>query len=333
MPHLTPTLTVAFLTNRKACCIQWFLDSLKREIATSGRGLDISLVIVDYWADIPGRHEEMMAWAQEVFLGHNHGDNKPIIYSHTHVPPKPCVWQGSNRLTKEDWFAASNARNTALCHSMDGFIAYVDDLSVLLPGWLNSVRDAMSNNYIVCGAYRKVKNLVVKNGEVKSYAPFSDDNRLQYAHNDLTPCGGNWLYGCSVAGPVESFLSVNGWPEDLCDGMGFEDCCMGMVLANAGHQLVYDRRMMTYESEEHHHIPGAQFRKEDWHIVDGKPVKGGNGATDKSHAVLNIAMASKRFPNSYDIRELRAKVLAGEPFPIQTTPRHEWFTKQPLEEL
>jgi hypothetical protein len=324
-------LTIAYMTNRKDCCIQWFFDSLRREIKHHGAELDYSIVIVDYWANEPLRKEQFKDWSK------THWQNFHCDGYH-HVTPKPSVWQGPHRLTKEDWFSASNARNTALCLAEDfgkgGAIVYVDDLSVLLPGWLSSVRDAMSNNYIVCGAYRKVKNLVVENGDVKSFTQFSDDNRLQYAHNDLTPCGGNWLYGCSVAGPVESFLSVNGWPEDLCDGMGFEDCCMGMVLANAGHQLIYDRRMMTYESEEHHHIPGAQFRKEDWHIgSDGKPVKGGNGATDKSHAVLNIAMASKRFPNSYDIRELRAKVLAGESFPIPQSPRHEWFTKQPLEEL
>lgn len=300
-------LTIVYLTSRKEPKFEWFRDSFAREFSDT---IPHKLVVVNF-----NCREE---WASGGFC---------------QVAPKPSVWQGPHRLTKEDYFAASNARNTGLCLAPDGFIAYVDDLSVLMPGWFQAIKDAMAGNYIACGAYRKVKKLVVENGEVKSYEPFSDDNRLAHVTEDVTPCGGNWLYGCSVAGPVEAFLSVNGWPEDLCDGMGFEDCCMGIVLANAGWQLKYDRRMMTLESEEHHHGEGACFKKDDWHFEDGKPVRGGNGRDDKSHAVLNIAYASKRFPNSFDIRELRAKTLAGEPFPVAQNPQHEWYTKIPLNDL
>lgn len=306
-------LTIAYMTSRKDPKSQWFFDSLAREIKD---GPLPKVVVIDFYSD-KSRYEHGLGYVGQC----------------VNTPPKPSVWQGTHRLTSVDHFAAANARNTALCLAPDGFIAFVDDLSVLQPGWYQAIKDAMAGNYIACGAYRKVKKLVVENGEVKSYEPFSDDNRLSLVSQDVTPCGGNWLYGCSVAGPVEAFLSVNGWPEDLCDGMGFEDCCMGIVLANAGWQLKYDRRMMTFESEEHHHGEGAAFKKDDYHFENGKPVRGGNGGTDKSHAVLNIAYQSKRFPNSFDIRELRAKTLVGEPFPIMKSPEHEWFTSIPLKDL
>lgn len=300
-------LTIAYLTSRKDPKFQWFIDSLRREL--NGEPIP-RVVMVDYYAEqrapIPG-----------------------VIRAF----PKPSVWQGKHRLTKEDYFAASNARNTALCYAPDGWIAYVDDLSVLMPGWMNCIKEAMAGNYIVCGSYRKVKKLVVENGEVKSFEPFADDNRLSAVREDVTVCGGNWMYGCSVAGPVEAFLSVNGWPEDLCDGMGFEDCVMGIVLRNAGWDMRYDRRMMTLESEEHHHGEGAAFRKDDWHWEGDKPVRGGNGRDDKSHAVLNIAYQSKRFPNSVDIRAMRHEVLAGGEFPVMQNPAHEWYSKTPLCDL
>lgn len=306
-PAFSMQLTIAYLTSRKDPKYSWFLSSLCRQL--DGEEMP-RIVMVDY--HVSGKSEV----------------GRTII-----TPPKPSVWQGPHRLTKEDYFAASNARNTALCYAPDGWIAYVDDLSVLMPGWLNCIKEAMAGNYIVCGSYRKVKKLVVENGEVKSFDPFSDDNRLAQTKQDVMPCGGNWMYGCSVAGPVEAFLTVNGWPEDLCDGMGFEDCVMGIAMRNAGFDMRYDRRMMTLESEEHHHGEGAAFRKDDWHFENGVPVRGGNGRDDKSHAVLNIAYQSKRFPNSYDIRELRASILAGGEFPIQKTPEHEWYSKLPLAEL
>ena len=253
-----------------------------------------------------------------------------------HVPPMPCVWSGPHRLTKQNWFSVSNARNTALCLAPGPFIAFVDDLSVLLPGWLDAALEA--RDYIGAGAYSKVKDLVVEDGLVKSFTPYPSgvDSRLGVVKNEVQEIDGGGLFGCSLAGPIEAFLSVNGWPSDLCDSLGFEDCITGIVLQNAGWKIKYDKRMMTYESEELHHV-GEVFRKEDWHKNEaGEFVTGGNGKDDKSHSVLNIARQSKNFPNSFGeggIRELRRRVLAGEPFPIPQSPDREWYSGKLLSEL
>lgn len=280
---------------------------------------NVSVVIVDFY------HSERPMLAQK--FGH----------TVTHVPPQPSVWQGEHRLTKDNWFAAANTRSTALCLAPDGWILYFDDLSVLMPGYIQAVKDAIAGNYIACGAYRKVKDLIVENGEVKSFTPFpaGEDNRLKHVTQDVTPCAGQWLYGCSLAAPVEALLNVNSWPVDLCDGHGFEDVCMGIVLKNAGYDMRYCRKMMTYESEEDHHKEPAFIRK-DFHWDKGVVVEGGNGSTDKSHSALNVALNSKYFPNSFGeggIRALRQKILAGGEFPIPKTPDREWFTKIPLSDL
>lgn len=307
-------LTLAYVTNRKEPCIEWWFRSLDREL--NGDYTGVQIVVVDFWAEEPRPHCFAQLCRHDIW----------------HVAPKPTPWQGPHRLTKENWFAAANQRNTALCLAPDGWIAYCDDLSVLLPGWLSRVQRAIKGNYLVFGAYKKMRGMVVENGAVKSATEHAADNRLKQC-SDVTPCGGNWLYGCSLAAPVDALLSVNGWPEDLCDGLGFEDCCMGIALKNAGHDLRYDPHMMTYESEELHYVEPA-FRKEDWHFRGGLPVKGGSGGDDKSHAALNIAMQSKWFPNSVgNMREVRQKVLEGEPFPVNQNPRHDWFTKVPLGEL
>lgn len=301
-------LTIAYMTNRKEPKIEWFFDSLHREL--SGNYENIRVVLVDF---------EVAKYGRQLKSPHEIKDY--IITS-----PKPTVWQGSFRLTKENYFAASNARNTAICLAPDGWICFVDDLSVLLPGWFNCVKEAMEKNYIVLGAYKKVKNLVVEDGEVKSFAehPAGNDPRIGNLACAI-PCQPNWLFGCSLAAPVEAFLQINGWPEAACDGMGYEDCVTGIVLSKRGYEFRYDRRMMTYESEEHHYLEKPFIRSDP-----------GVSPNDKSHAMLKMLENAKWFDNDFGmptLRDLRAHVLNGGQFPVRLNPQHEWFTKKPLSEL
>src|SRR5438309_7276872 len=99
--------TIAYMTARRDCRVEWFRDSLARQILPTD---DIQVVIVDFF------HTERR-WS--------------ILEGWLHVPPKPTVWQGPHRLTNKDFFAPSNARNTALCYATGSHIAYVDDLSLL----------------------------------------------------------------------------------------------------------------------------------------------------------------------------------------------------------
>src|SRR6185312_8838914 len=113
------------------------------------------------------------------------------------------------------------------------YIAYADDLSVLMPGWLNAVREAMAGGYIAFGAYKKVKHLIVEDGIVVSCEEHQGgiDSRWPKGADHPIPCDGEWLYGCSLAGPLEAFLTINGWDEN-CDacGIGSEDTMCGIRL-------------------------------------------------------------------------------------------------------
>lgn len=305
-------LTIAYMTNRKEPHIDWFFDSLHRELGGNYEG--ISIVIVDFYH--PNAFQKWKSPEESKVLG----------FTITSTLPKPNVWQGEHRLTKENYFAASNARNTAICYAYGSWICFVDDLSVLLPGWFKCVKEAMEQNYIALGAYKKVKNLVVENGEVKSFTehPAGNDPRVGNLECAI-PCQPNWLFGCSLVAPVEAFLEINGWPEAACDGMGYEDCVSGIALSKHGYQFRYDRRMMTYESEEHHYIEKPFIRSDP-----------GVSPNDKSHAMLRMLENAKWFDNDFGmptLRDLRAHVLNGGEFPVRLNPQHEWFTKRLLSEL
>ena len=305
-------LTISYCTSRKDPKIEWFLDSLYRECGGNYDGIKIVVVSL---------HELPLHLSSSV------PEIRSII-NLTAVPPKPNVWQGKHRLTSTDWFAAANSRNTALCLAPDGYIAYVDDLSVLLPGWLDRVKAAMDGGYIACGTYQKVKDLVVENGEVKSFTDYPqghDTGRQPFALSPLSPCVGGWLFGCSCAMPVEALLTIGGWPE-FCDGLGFEDCVCGVALKNANdYPMFYDSKMMTYESEELHHVEPAMKRTDK-----------GISPDDKSHRALNIVQSGTKFFDNYvqgGMRTLREKILKGEPFPIVQIPDRCWYDGQLLKDM
>lgn len=312
-------LTIAYLTNRKEPRFEWFWKSLINQ----NDGIVSNVVVVSFH-DISNQIKDAIGASANIPI--KHGEN-PLGFIRV-VQPKPSVWQGKHRLTREDYFSACNTRNTALCYADDGYIAYVDDLSVLMPGWLKCVKEAMDGNYIALGTYEKVKNLVVKDGIATSYESYHggmDSRRSLVKGLGACSCTGDWMYGCSIAMPVEAALTVNGWPEDLADGMGSEDYLMGIVLGNAGYHLKYDTRMLTLESEELHH-QGTPFKRSDFGI----------SPNDKSHSALAIARQSKYFPNSFGeggIRALRDRILVGGEFPIPKSPDREWWTGRLLSEL
>lgn len=304
-------LSIAYMTNRREPHFEWFAQSFHRECGGDYSGL--KMICVDFWADtIPGRRERFQALC-----------GMPL----THIVPKPTVWQGPHRLTSVDYFAAANARNTALCVAPDGYLVFVDDLSVLMPGWLNEVRRAMAHNYVACGSYEKVLDLVVENGQVMSFTehePGKDARAKTYDGQEPFRCGGSWAFGASIGMPVEMLLSVNGYDEDN-DSQGGEDYICGIMLEKNGFELRYCPRMKTLESEELHFVE-PPFKR----IIKEGPTA---AEIDASHRILNMVQKGGRHraPNYANMRELRQKVLfENQPWPVSQIPANDWRDGQPL---
>lgn len=305
-------LTVCYMTNRRDCRIEWFLDSLREQCQREG--IKPKVVVVDFYAnerEVPAEiSSQVDVW----------------------TAPKPTVWQGPHRLTTKDYFAPSNARNTGICFAEDGIVAFVDDLSVLMNGWLRTVMTASRGN-VLLGRYAKVKELEVVSGIPVKYIEFDlgmDSRQARVPLDKRTEVDGGWMFGCSVAGHVEDFLLINGFDED-CDSMGGEDYVCGLMLAHHGCRLWYCPEMYTLESEELHFVekPFARIIK---HWEKGKS---NFRERDASHAMLNMVRSGGRriSPNYCNLRELRYDCLRGMNFPISQIPQHDWRDSQPLSEM
>lgn len=333
-------LSLAYITARREPYFRWFVDSLCAQ-ASADDLAQIQVIVVDgkLWSpdvrDDP--HHPDGDWIRLADPFYHDLDRRRALeeivagrFKYMHVPPIPSVWQGPFRVTSRDWWACCAARNTPLYFAPDGWLAYCDDVSVLCPGWLDVVKGAVAGNQslITLGSYRKVHNLVVENGCVMSQTePVALDSRWGSGRDMINvQAAGSWLYGCSFVGPIEAFLSTNGWPSAWCDGLSFEDAIQGINLEKKGWSFAYSRRMHTIESEEAH-----QF--------DPPPIRSDYGVSpkDKSHAVLDAAMHGNGWHNNDlpegGIRALREKALRTGLVPIMRNPIHEWYSKQPLATL
>lgn len=316
------SLTLCYVTFRNNPKFEWWADSLIRQLTHKHDYLDqIKRIVVVAFK--PSAIDADALWRLKA-------RGLDVLVT----KPMPSVWQGEHRLTKADYFAASNARNTGICLAPTSHICFADDLSVLMPTWLDQVMEALNSsdlqNKVICGAYRKVNKMQVEYGVVKLLEdhPPGNDQRLRFVQGDGPhPCDAQWAYGCSIMFPMEALLTVNGYDTD-CDGMGYEDTVTGKMVQARGYHFVFAPRMMTYESEElHHDESNPRFLRAD----------PGKSPNDKSHAILNLVKSGRNYaPNYYGdggIRALRLRILSAEPFPVIQVPQHDWFTGQPLSEL
>lgn len=149
--------------------------------------------------------------------------------------------------------------------------------------------------------------------------------------------------------PLELALEVNGYDE-LCSMTGYEDSQFGMRLAKAGAQFFYDTRMLTVESEEHHHLEGNSFKRIDPEDTREHYFKlleqqfGCRGRVfpmdrwDASHIIVDLPRLKPRketYWTNYNLRELRKKRESGQPITVEDMmfPKRWWFTGQFLNEL
>jgi len=167
-----------------------------------------------------------------------------------YVCAMPSCYSGNARLTNRDLFTASSARNTGAVYAKFPYLVFADDQSLLMPSWWKTVKKASKARRIIAGAYQKVEYFQVQSGQL------INPNQIVVASYDCrwpqgSPTGavkisGEQLYGCSFGIPKEYFLDVNGFDE-ICDPIGMEDAHLGMRLDWAGHEILYDRAMLTIE--------------------------------------------------------------------------------------
>jgi hypothetical protein len=316
-------LTVAYVTFRRQPRFEWFVASFMREMreAASRTGVApyVQIIVVDgrLWCDGDARRAELITLAGGL--------------SFEHVPPKPTPWQGPYRQTSKDYFAAASTRNTALALARGRHVAFVDDLSLLLPGWLKAHQHAAAHGYVLAGTTCKYHSVEVYPDGGYKLGPATkvgQDSRIPLLKGgDLQKCGGGWLFGGTFSVPLDYALRVNG-QDEAHDSIGGEDYDFGIRLERAGCTINITRECGTIE-DEMGHAETPMIRLD-------KPWAGPDGPYS-SNLLLNRLQREKdrawTSGNHFNLRELRDSVLAGRPFPQPEPNQRHWVDSQPLSEM
>lgn len=310
-------ITVAYITHREDPKFEWFAAGLARELR-AWPSVQAKVVVVDgqLWS---ARAQERREAITQIVAGR---------FSYLHVPPKPCVLQGPHRLTRRDFFAAGNMRNTAIALSEGAYVAFADDLSVLRPGWMAGHVQAATEGFTVAGSTDKIKHIEVDaEGNVVRFDPHPPgcDSRVGHVRNG--PCPGSILYGGCFGVPLRWAIAVNG-VDEICDGIGGEDYDFGIRLQRAGCSVRFNSTCATYEDEDLHHTQAVTVRLD-------KPMKtdGPYSSNTLLNRLLREQTRSHPLGNRFNLGQMRDHVLAGGAFPVPTEPTHDWRDGQPLAEM
>lgn len=246
-----------------------------------------------------------------------------------HIEPKPTIWSGRHKIPKEEWWSASNARNSIFCHAQTDWVWLLDDRCVVTPKSVNALADAMAGNYAVFGTYQKRHHMEYEDGVVsgekvaedhrftewaKYVEPYTGmDDWLMTPGNLAMPAPASWCYGCSIALPLKWALDIGGF-EEACDGLSAEDTAFGAMLGNNGYEMRFDARMGVIQDRTPGQI-GTPMRREDKGI----------SPNDKSHRAVELFHSAKNTSNRHLLLQSRQAVLEGKPWPLLFGPVEDWY--------
>lgn len=276
--------TIAYFTCRKDPKIEWFFRSLNRELKKNWKNINIIIIDYYYQFDTINRKNELK--------------KKYEMYTNNvkHISPKPCPIQGKYKVTKDNYFAASNTRNTAFINCETSYIVCIDDLTVIKDGWLDVVLWGLKNNYVLYGSYAKVDKLECL--EDGSFSFDKDSMQLDSRFNNevitndfATKVAGSWLFGCSFAMPLELAFKIDGFSE-ICDTISGEDSEFGIRLNRVTTDIYYSRQMMTLEDNLLHFVDNIKFIRESKILTENTLMKNKIGLFS-DHAIIQNVMESQ----------------------------------------
>lgn len=302
-------ISFGFPTCRQECGLDWFVDGLVEQAVQVGLDLSTSeLIVVDslLWEDASARKDQI----NDVVRG-----RIPLV----HVPPKPCPWQGPDRLTEKEYAAHGSTRNTVLCHASGDYLISLDDLAVLLPGWLAAYLESVKIDRLVAGMYPKHLDVIVENGRLVQSTPWPN---FRDGRGDQGPryVGGGWFFTGNFGCPMEVALKLNGF-EELLDAIGAEDCDFGVRADRAKHRTWIEPRATVIQAQDRKLAQNdkaySYHRARPW-------------GPDLDHMRSDLHGRIWTAGNNFVLRDLRASILSGGSYPKPSWfPDDHWAKKLP----
>jgi hypothetical protein len=250
-----------------------------------------------------------------------------------HVPPKPTVWQGPHRLTKKDWWALNNARNTGLCYVTQPHVVLLDDCCAVTPEWLYWHLLAAQRKTALAGSFRSVTHAEIVDGMIVNVKPYDEGDHRAIQTQSLSPvrCGGGWLYGLNCSFPLEAALEIDGYDETYDGQGGSEDSDHGVRLDRAGVKVFYCAQAPLYQlMETHEEVCHSKARMQKTRVLAGDGLE--HYANEYLIEILHGRTGYRPLTPTL-LPVLREWAQAGEELPFIKYPVMDWRDGEMLEDM
>ena len=254
-----------------------------------------------------------------------------------HIEPKPCKWQGHDRLTNNDYSGLCSARNTGWILAAGNHTVFFDDCSILDPNFLRRHYEASKRKLVMCGTFSSWSGAKIEDGKIIDFGlPYSSgpaDGRNPDGDPAVRTCSGTWLWGMNFSVPLQYTLMVNG-NDEMYDGqLGSEDCDFGVRIERTGAPIVYDPSCKIYQLLDTHGdpvpLPEGKKQKE-LELITGRV------AYANEKLIENLLMQPKRVHpqgNHFLLHTARNNWAAYHKLPDIHPVIKDWRDGQPLKEM
>lgn len=314
-------ISIVTCTARREPKFDWLADSIWR----SANAKPIEWIVVDalLWTQGDERRQALLAAVKDRFPLH-------------HLPPKPCRWQGPDRLTRSDHWALNNARNTGIIVANGERVVMLDDCCVVDQAWLAGHDQPMGG---VAGSFFTYMTAVVRVGQVVEGdpGPYGIDPRV-ISHPNPMRCNGAWGYGLNTSFPLAAAVQANGFDELYDGAAGSEDNDAGIRFERTGCPYWWAPGCRIYQVLETHEPVGGHVG---W---GGKPqrspkelqLKTGRVAFANEKLIEQLIEEPGRYlpkGNAFDMVEMRWRWRCGGGMKHDAWSYTDWRDGQRLTEM
>lgn len=200
-------------------------------------------------------------WTDEVAASARLGDIIRAKMNWRISAPKPTPWRGPYRLTSRNYWAKSNALNTAAVLAKHNRMVFLDDCTLVNEDfllWHYSTAKMQNDLVSTAGGYKYVYPGAGVAGGILSNAKVHTPGDYRLGKYPMpVPCEPGELFGGNCSFHFVTLQTIDGWDECMDGAQGLEDCLTGVRAGRVAPTWFFPDSVVYQITDEHDIIDGC----------------------------------------------------------------------------